>query len=274
MDIVSRVERLRTKAFYQLLVDRLGTKAWAARKAAYLKRIREKESKFNINLPIESQLFLPAEDDIDWYILASYLAHDFPYSDATYSSRRIYPYAMAIGAVADQLRKVPYVNDILDKMLANNNKPETQIFELLTASFYLKNGYEVAFIPENSIVWPDGKTKKSPDMLVKLGELEFYVECKRSDKQTKYSKTEEQAWANIWYELSQHMLKVAPWNIVDIIFHEQLASVTPADIIKAVNLALKGGTGKANEGSISVGIRAIDKLGLKRHYRKFFSQSQ
>ncbi|MDP0896904.1 hypothetical protein Q6243_27300, partial [Klebsiella pneumoniae] len=92
---------------------------------------------------IESQLFLPAEDDIDWYILASYLAHDFPYSDATYSSRRIYPYAMAIGAVADQLRKVPYVNDILDKMLANNNKPETQIFELLTASFYLKNGYEV-----------------------------------------------------------------------------------------------------------------------------------
>ena len=267
MDSVSRVERSRIKAFYQLLVDRLGTEAWAARKAAYWKRIRENESKLNINLPIEPQLFLPEEDDIDWFILASYLSHDFPYSDVTYSSRRIYPYAMAIGAVADQLRKVPYVNDVLDKMLANNNKPETQIFELLTASFYLKNGYEVAFIPENSIVWPDGKTKKSPDMLVKLDDLEFYVECKRSDKQTKYSKTEEQAWDNIWHELSQHMLKVAPWNIVDIIFHEQVASVTPADIIKAVNLAIK--EGKSNECSISVGIRAIDKLGLKRHYREF-----
>ncbi|MFX2718423.1 hypothetical protein [Escherichia coli] len=92
MDSVSSVERLRTKAFYQLLVDRLGTEAWAARKAAYFKRIREKEAKFNINLPIEPQLFIPAEDDIDWYILASYLSHDFPYSDATYSSRRIYPY--------------------------------------------------------------------------------------------------------------------------------------------------------------------------------------
>jgi len=269
MDIVSRIELSRVKAFYQLLVDRLGTEAWAARKAAYLKRIREKESKFNINLPIEPQLFLPAEDDIDWYILASYLFHDFPYSDCAYNSTRIYPYAMAIGAVADQLREVPYVNDVLDKMLANNNKPETQIFELLTASFYLKNGYEVAFIPENSIDWPDGKTKKSPDMLVKLGDVEFYVECKRSDKQTKYSKTEEQAWANIWNELSQYMLKVAPWKIVDIIFHEQVSSVTSADIIKAVNLAIKGGTGIANEGSISVRIRAIDKLGLKRHYRKF-----
>lgn len=269
MDIVSWVERSRTKAFYKLLVDRLGTEAWAARKAAYLKRIREKESKFNIKLPIEPQLFSPAEDDIDWYILASYLSHDFPYSDSAYSSRRIYPYAMAIGAVADQLRKVPYVDDVLDKMLANNNKPETQIFELLTASFYLKNGYEVAFIPENSIVWPDGKTKKSPDMLVKLGDLEFYVECKRSDKQTKYSKTEEQAWTNIWYELSHHMLKVAPWSIVDLVFHERVASVTPEEIIKAVNLAIKGGTGKASEGSISVGIRAIDKIGLKRHYRNF-----
>lgn len=269
MDIVSRVELLRTKAFYQLLVDRLGTEAWAARKVAFLKRIRETEDKININLPIEPQLFLPAEDDIDWYILASYLSHDFPYSDAAYSSRRIYPYAMAIGAVADQLRKVPHVNDVLDKMLANNNKPETQIFELLTASFYLKNGYEVAFIPENSLVWPDGKTKKSPDMLVKLGDLEFYVECKRSDKQTKYSKTEEKAWANIWHELSQHMHKVAPWHTVEIIFHEQVASVSPADVIKVVNLAINGGAGKANEGSISVGIRAIDKLGLRRHYRKF-----
>ena len=175
---------------------------------------------------------------------------------------------MAIGAVAEQLRKVPNVDAVLDKMLANNNKPETQLFELLTASFYLKNGYEVAFIPENSIAWPDGKTKKSPDLLVKSGDLEFYVECKRADKQTRYSKSEEQAWANIWHELSQHMHEVAPWNIIDLVFHEQVADVTPEEVIQVVNLALKGGTGKAREGSISVAIRAIDKIGLKRHYRK------
>jgi hypothetical protein len=265
MDIVRHVERIRTKAFYYLLVDRLGTEAWVARKAAYLKRIREKESMFNINEPIEPQLFSPAEDDIDWYILASYLSYDFPYSDSAYSSSRIYPYAMAIGAVADQLRKVPYINDVLDKMLENNSKPETQLFELLTASFYLKNGYEVAFIPENSIVWPDGKTKKSPDMLVKLGD----VECKRAGKQTRYSKNEEQAWTDIWYELSHHMLKVAPWNIVDLVFHEQVADVNTEEIIKAVNLAIRTKTGKLRVGAISVEIRAIDKKGLKRHYRKF-----
>lgn len=267
MDIV--VERARIKAFYHLLVGRLGTEAWAVRKAAYLKRIREKESEFNIKLPIEPQLFSPAEDDIDWYILASYLAYDFKYSDSPYSSRRIYPYAMAIGSVAEELRKVPYINNVLDKMLANNNKPETLLFELLTASFYLKNGYEVAFIPENSIVWPDGKTKKSPDLIVKSGDLEFYVECKRSDKHTRYSKAEEQAWGDIWNELSHHMLKIAPWNVVDIVFHEQVADVTPEEIIKVVNLAIALKTGKLRVGSISVEIRAIDKIALKRHYRKF-----
>ncbi|WP_350353771.1 hypothetical protein [Pseudomonas aeruginosa] len=162
MDVRSRVERAKTKAFYKLLVDRLGADLWEERKAAYVKRIREKEAQFDIRLPIEPQLFTPIEGDIDWYIMAAYLSHDFPFSDVAYSTRRIFPYAMAIGAVAEQLREVPHVNAVLDKMLANNSKPETQIFELLTASFYLKNGYQVSFIPENSITWPDGKTKKSP----------------------------------------------------------------------------------------------------------------
>lgn len=268
MDVASRIERARTKAFYKLLVDRLGVDVWAERKAAYVKRIREKEANFNIKLPIEPQLFTPADDDIDWYILASYLSHDFPYSDAAYSSRRILPYAMAIGAVADQLRKVPNIDAVLEKMLANNNKPETQLFELLTASFYLKNGYEVSFIPENSITWPDGK-KRSPDLLVKLGKFELYVECKRADKQTKYSLSEEEAWESIWTQLSHHMLKIAPWRVVDLTFHDQVADVSAGEVIEVVNLAIKASGKKVRAGSISAKISNIDKKRLKHHYKKF-----
>ena len=175
---------------------------------------------------------------------------------------------MAIGAVADQLRKVPNVEHVLDNMLANNNNPETRLFELLTASFYIKNGYEVSFIPENSITWPDGK-KKSPDLLVKSGDLEFYVECKRSIKQTKYSQAEEQAWADIWSKLSHHMLKAAPWSIADLTFHEQVSVVTADDVIKVVSLAIKAGGSRVREGSITAQIRAIDKMRLKQHYKDF-----
>lgn len=268
MDVIVQIERARIKAFYGLLVDRLGPDVWAERKAAYVKRIREKESSFDIRLPIEPQLFIPADDDIDWYILASYLAHDFPHSDSAYSSRRVFTYAMAIGAVADQLRSVPNIDTVLDKMLANNNQPEKQLFELLTAAFYLKNGYEVSFIPENSITWPNGK-KKSPDLLVKFGELEFYVECKRADKQTKYSLSEEEAWASIWTQLSRHMLKAAPWSTVDLTFHDQVSDVSPDEVIKLIGLAIKAGGEKVRAGSITGQIRAIDKQSLKQHYKEF-----
>ncbi|MFY1054652.1 hypothetical protein ACOQNP_23785 [Ectopseudomonas khazarica] len=266
MDEVSRIERAKIKAFYKLLVDRLGADVWAERKAAYVKRIRERESKFNIKLPIEPQLFMPPDDDIDWYILASHLAFDVPVSDSAYSSRRVYPYAMAIGAVADQLRNVPNINAVLDKMLTNNNQPEKQLFELLTAAFYLKNGYEVSFIPENSITWPNGK-KKSPDLLVKLGDFEFYVECKRADKQTTYSLSEEDAWASIWAKLSHHMLRTAPWSVIDLTFHDEVADASADEVIKVANLASKAGGGVVNSGSISGKIRAIDKMRLKRHYK-------
>ena len=262
-----QVERARTKAFYKLLVDWMGPSEWATRRAAFLERIRAKESMIDLKIPIEPQLFLPPEDDIDWYILVAELAYDFPYSDCAYSSRRIYPYAMTIGAFASELQGIPNVERILDKMLANNSKPETQIFELLTASFYLKNGYEVSFIPENSINWPDGETKKSPDLLVKAHDIEMYVECKRADKQTKYSQTEEEAWSSLWNQLSLYMLEVAPWSIIGLSFHDQVSDVAIDDVIKVVDLAISGGGAKVRNGSISAQIRQINTVQLKRHYR-------
>lgn len=260
------VEYAKIKAFYNLLVDKLGAKVWAKRRAAFEDRIRAKESNIDLKMPIEPQLFIPPEDDIDWYILVAELAYDSPYSDCAYSSDRIYPYAKAIGAFSEQLRKVPNVNGVLNKMLANNTKPETQIFELLTASFYLKNGYKVSFIPENSLIWQDGKTKKSPDLLVKNEDVEIYVECKRADKQTQYSQIEEESWVSIWSQLSQHMLKVAPWSIVDLTFHNQVSDVTADDVIKVVNRAIEIGSGRVREGAISAHIRRIDREHLECHY--------
>ncbi|WP_095112947.1 hypothetical protein [Pseudomonas sp. Irchel 3H7] len=262
-----QVDYARTKAFYKLLVDRLGADAWATRRAAFVERIRAKESKIDLSRPIELQLFVPAEEDIDWYILVAELAYDAQESDCSYSSDRIYPYAKAIGAFSNQLRNIPNIEGVLDKMLANKAKPETQIFELLTASFYLRNGYEVSFVPENSLVWPDGKTKKSPDLLVKSDDEEFYVECKRAGKQTQYSHIEEEAWASVWNQLGQHMLEVAPWSIVDLTFHDQVSDAAVEDVIKVVNRAIKVGGGKIREGAISAQIRGIDRAHLERHYR-------
>ena len=269
MDLIRQMERSRIKAFYKLLVDRLGEQAWAKRKAAYEARVREKEDNLNLALPIEPQLFEPEDGDVDWYILACEQAYDVQQSDSAYSSKRVYPYAMAIGSVAEQVRNIPNVGSVLNKMLANNNKPDTQLFELLTASFYLKNGYQVSFLPEMSITWPDGKTKKTPDLLVQAGEDGFYVECKRAAQQTRYSLDEQQAWVRIWGALSLHLLKVAPWSIVDITFHDQVEHASPKEVIKAVDVALQKGGGRVRNGSISVEVRWVDRGALESHYRRF-----
>jgi hypothetical protein len=95
----------------------------------------------------------------------------------------------------------------------------------------------------------------------------MYVECKRADKQTKYSQTEEQAWGNIWSQLSQHMLKVAPWSMVDLTFHGPVADVTAIDVIRMIDLVIKQGSGKIHDGLVSAEITNIDRSRLKCHYR-------
>jgi hypothetical protein len=270
MDLIRQMERSHIKAFYKLLVDRLGEQAWAKRKAAYEARVRKKEDNLNLALPIEPQLFEPEDGDVDWYILACEQAYDVQQSDSVYSSKRVYPYAMAIGSVAEQVRNIPNVGGVLDKMLANNNQPDAQLFELLTAAFYLKNGYQVFFLPEMSITWPDGKTKKTPDLLVKAGDASFYVECKRAAPQTRHSLEERQAWARIWARLSLHLLKVAPWSVVDVTFYDQVAQASVEDVIRVVDVVLEKGAGQAKIGSISVELRWVDRGPLERHYRRFF----
>lgn len=262
-----QIERARIKAFYHLLIDRLGMEAWVKRRAAYLERIRAKETAIDISKPIEFQIFTPTEDDIDWYILVAELAHDFPYSDCAYSSKRLYPYIMALGAMVEQIQQIPSVWAVIDRMLANKAKPETQLFELLTASFYLKNGYGVAFVPENSVVWPDEKTRKSPDLLVRIGDLEMYVECKRADKQTRYSCDEEESWTAIWESLSLHLLEVSPWTTVALTFHEQVSAVSYDEVVQVVNEALRSSSKETCSSSVSATTRKIKKSTMRRHYR-------
>jgi hypothetical protein len=257
------IEQSLFKAFHALMVYWLGEEVWARRREAYLEKIRAHEASIDWSKPIEPQLFEPKENDIDWYILASELAWDYPHSDANYSTRRLYPYIMAIGRYAEQLRAVPNVQGVASKMLGNKSSPENQIFELLTAAFYLKNGFDVQFIPENSIAWPDG-SKKSPDLLVKK-QFEMYVECKRAAKQTQYSQSEESAWRKIWECLSTHMLATTSWRIADITFHSELETVEPDEVIQAYDSAVRNNL-RVDLPALSISVRTMDSQSIHRHY--------
>jgi len=263
MDEQQKSEKVWYRAFHGLMVEWMGEDVWRKRREAYLTKIRLHEASIDWSKPVEPQLFAPKENDIDWYILAAELAWDHPYSDSNYSTRRLYPYIMAIGRYADQLRSVPNVADVATKMLANKSSPENQLFELLTATFYLKNGFKVEFIPENSIQWPDGK-KKSPDLLVKK-HFEMYVECKRAAKQTQYSHTEEASWSAMWERLSTHMLSTTPWRVADITFHSELESMTVEEVIQAYDRAIRENA-KIDLPSLTIDVRAMAAESIHRHY--------
>ena len=103
---VRQVEHARIKAFYKLLVDRLGANVWARRRAAFVERIRAKESNIDLNMAIEPQLFVTPEEDIDWYILVAELAYDSPYSDCAYL-RGIPPFCGYSQALNDAMLLAP-----------------------------------------------------------------------------------------------------------------------------------------------------------------------
>ncbi|MBV2132168.1 hypothetical protein KRX52_05070 [Pseudomonas sp. MAP12] len=260
------IEKAKIKSFHKWMTEHLGQEEWASRRAELLSEIRRKESSIDLRKPIEPQLYAPPENDINWYILAAELAWDHPYSDSNYSTRRIYPYAMTLGEHADQLRHTPNVDAVINKMLGNKSSPENQIFELITAAHYIKNGYEVEFIPENSITWPNN-SKKSPDLRAKKG-FEFYVECKRAAKQTKYSQDEEAAWGTLWESLSNHMLLSSPWHTVDITFHCAVSEISPTDLINAYDAALSAESAKYDLDQFSLSIQPIDKPKVLSHYEK------
>lgn len=260
-------DKFKIKEFYRWMIEVLGSANWSMRRGRLLETIRMAEVSIDLTKPIESQLYRPPEQDIDWFILVAELAWDYPYSDCAYESKQVYPYAMSIGECVEALRQSPGIEPVLKKMLANRTSPENQLFEILTAAHYIKNGYEVDFIPEHSLTRSDG-SKKSPDLLVKRGEA-LYVECKRAARQTQYSKDEETAWGKLWEVLNVHMLATTPWAIANVTFHTVIEDISPLELIHAYDAAFRSGGELYKTDRLSVSARPIDRMSLVDHYDNF-----
>lgn len=265
-------DKVKIKAFYRWMIDVLGSAKWALRRSNLIEKIRTAEASIDLNRPIESQLYRPPEQDIDWFIFVAELAWDHPYSDCAYESKQVYPYAMAIGERVDALRHLPGIEPVLKKMLRNNASPENQLFEILTAAHYIKNGYGVEFVPENSLSRSDG-SKKAPDLRVQR-EISFFVECKRSAKQTKYSKDEDAAWEKLWEGLNAYMLEKTPWTIAEVTFNTAIEDISPVELISAYDTAFRTVSKTHKTEKISIFARPIDRSSLDSHYKNWFVRAR
>lgn len=127
------------------------------------------------------------EDQIGWYIyLMNCLTKDITKYEF-YQGARIAPLFKCIGSNLDLIKKIGGINKKVKKMLkSEKGQADSNLFEILCALAWVRNGWEVSFILESSNKTPDIKA-------VKNGE-EWLVECKRLSQRSAYSVKEQDKW--------------------------------------------------------------------------------
>ncbi|HGH5989962.1 TPA: hypothetical protein ACJI8U_001530 [Morganella morganii] len=232
--------KIYAKKFLVFLINKIGKEHWLRRKEILKAEIRYIESNISmVKGPIEEQMFMaPTKDLITWYMFlvevlnieesSGYTQGVEEHSDHAFESARIIPFFATIGEQLEQLIKVQEVDRIFAKLISeSNNNPDDTLFELMIAAHYLRNKYNVSFIPEN----PPHKT---PDLLVnKQGFPTFHVECKRIARMNQYSAEENIAWEKLWCSLNKEILKTGENYWIDITFKIEVAQINEEILIVA-----------------------------------------
>lgn len=253
---------LPAKRFLSWLIDVIGQEGWRARRDSLVSDIRAVESGVLIDrLPVEPRLFVrPKEGVINWYMYLVDVLGVEVFSDDPFESHRIYPVFAAIGEQFDKLVKVEGIERVLERLVSlRENHPDNELFELLVAAHYLRNGYEVAFVKEDAGV-------KTPDMRVCRGGVEFFVECKRLGRITKYSEEENGAWNSIWSKLSLVALGYGVSHWLDFTFRVPLSSLDEDYVVEVCRAIYVEDKDFFEDESLVVKVVKVDVERLNRHF--------
>nr|PME74976.1 hypothetical protein BCV29_19380 [Vibrio cyclitrophicus] len=207
------------------------------------------------------------DDWIAWYMFLAESLADNPTVDEPSQSARIWPFLGAIGHFREELEKVKGIKPKLyDLLVRKANQPDSTLFEFVVAICYIKNGWEVEFIPESGA----GKT---PDLYVKRKEQEYYVECKRLAKVTQYSDNEREEWQIRWKKLVPLLTKYPASVFLRVIFKTEVKNTSPDILVQAFQAMASSGAIKAgycieNE-DIEVCAKHMDMNRIHEHLDKW-----
>lgn len=195
------------KIGYEFLKDKLHPNDWIKRRQAIIEYLKDRPVDYSS--PNGKIRF--TNDETSWYI---FLCEEFfrnPLLTNPSQMSRIAPWIISLGKSVDELKKLDGIeNKLKDLIKKYKGNPDGTLFELLIAATYLKQGYTVEFLGENSI--------KTPDMRVFKSDEEFYVECKKLQRRTDYAEKERNLFLKSWDESKQDLLKKYPnyWFIAEI----------------------------------------------------------
>ena len=187
-----------------------------------------------LNIPIRRPKFRqigydqrdwPDDDQIAWYIHLALAALEKPFDYEPREGSRVLPILKRLGMDLEKLEAIPGVRDRVTRLLSKqNNEADAILFELLVAVLWKVNGFEtIEFLDES----PSSKT---PDLRASNQVDDWFIECKRLNRYSQYTRKERSKWHAMWSLLSDHLVRARHSVILDIRFHVELSSL-PDDFL-------------------------------------------
>lgn len=205
--------------------------------------------------------FFRSRDTFAWYLFQAeaYLDHFYNF-DPTFGSR-IIPLMIALGKNIVGLKAIPNVVSRVNRMVTNDQaQPNGVIFELLVAAAYLREGFEVSFLPEKK------GQHKTHDMDVRRNGVEWAVECKRMEV-GEYGNRERNRIRKLWGPLAEEIRAAGSHSIfAEVNFCVEISDV-PYDYLRdhLINFANSGLAPYEWSDALASGqVRKLDLTPLKR----------
>ena len=162
----------------------------------------------------------PNDDRMGWYVYLALAALDRPFKYEPREGCRVIPILKRFGIHLTEVQAIGGVDQRVRRLLAKDNKqPDANLFELLVALTWKINGFDtVEFLEET----PESKT---PDLRASNNADEWFIECKRLDRDSQYTRTERVKWRSMWSDLSDCLIRDRHSVVLDIRFHVELQSL-------------------------------------------------
>ncbi|WP_277850706.1 hypothetical protein [Moellerella wisconsensis] len=260
---------LSVKQAFDWFVEFIGQEEWAVRKGKvvqYFQNMNQSIYKKNDGEAIKKgkNRIAMYEDWISWYMYLAEAVTDKPQVSEPNQSSRVFPFFAMIGDYRTELEAISGIEGKLQDLLTKNiNQPDSVLFEMVVAICYVRNGWEVEFIPET-------RAHKTPDLLVKKGDETYYVECKRLGKVTEYSENERNEWLKRWNLLVPTFFHYPDSTFIEVTFKQEVAKTNPNLLSKAfLDMAQCGAISKGvcvENDEIKVCAKHIDMRRVEEHF--------
>ncbi|MEX0424456.1 hypothetical protein KDV38_12055 [Providencia rettgeri] len=236
--LIAYIEKSKKNDFYinikncfNWFKDHMGDAEWVERKKLlinYFKKMEMEFLDFNKLKDSSENRMIYHYDLIIWYMYLADVYLDSLVENEPNQAARVLPILAEIGRMINELKKCDGINFKLnDLLIKKGNQPDTLLFELLVACCYIRNGWNVTFIPESP-------KEKTPDLLIKKNGSNYFVECKRLNKVTDYSEKERNEWLKHWKHISAKMLSHDNSLMLDIVFLNEIDKVKTSDICNSL----------------------------------------